>query len=252
MNAPRVPEILVIGTMKGGTTAIWTYLRKHPNVMAGVTKEIHYFTMHSNESVDWYKNQFPVREPGVFSLDASPTYFDMADDHILPQKIKAIVPNAALILCVRDPIERAISHYHHIIKAPGANAVFDGMDINTFFRRGLAGDNGPGGAHLNHIIYALTFSMYDKKYERYCDVFGKKRILVLENDDIVSRPDTVMARVLPHCGLASIPRVHQEPEYNLDRREHELDPELRQRLAERLYPSYERFRKLAGLPERNG
>jgi hypothetical protein len=244
----RPPEILIIGTMKGGTTIVWTALRNHPMVSAGTTKEIHYFTLHAEKSLDWYVNQFPDRKSDVFAVDASPTYFDTANTPRIPQHIRNTIPGCRLILCVRDPVERAISHYHQLKRSDIVGPVFRDIGVNEFFARALVGDIRPQNEHHNHIKYAIDFSVYDKKYEHYLSVFCKSDVLVLENNEIVHDMNSVMDRVFRHCRLQPASVNYNASTYLLDRRENELDPHIRRELSERLYPAYHRFRELAGLP----
>src|SRR6185312_12729174 len=110
--AKRMPEIFIVGTMKGGTTILYDYIRTHPKVIAGKSKEIHYFSLYSDRGAAWYLEHFPDRAEDVLSIDASPTYFDVAHTAAIPGFIKDAVPDARVLLIVRDPIERAISHFH--------------------------------------------------------------------------------------------------------------------------------------------
>lgn len=57
----RMPEIFIVGTMKGGTTILYDYLLTHPRVVPGTEKEIHYFSLHTARGDNWYTHQFPDR-----------------------------------------------------------------------------------------------------------------------------------------------------------------------------------------------
>jgi Sulfotransferase domain len=244
----RVPEILIIGTMKGGTTALWTALRRHPSIAMAATKEIHYFTMYAEQSMDWYVNQFPDRQSHVFAVDASPTYFDTAKTVEIPERISNAIPDCRLILCVRDPVERAVSHYYHVKRAERTKSAFHNVEMNEFFERGLRGEVVTQSLRFAHINYAMDFGIYDKKYENYLKVFGAPALLVVENEEIVRDMNSVMDKVLKHCRLAPSLIDYNARRYTPDRREEELAPSIRQELSNRLYPSYDRFRLLVGLP----
>src|SRR5665213_166353 len=99
----RVPEIFIVGTMKGGTTILYDYICTHPRVLPGIQKEIHYFSLYADRELEWYLDQFPDRAEDCQSIDASPTYFDVAGMPTIPAYIKKASPSARIILIVRDP-----------------------------------------------------------------------------------------------------------------------------------------------------
>ena len=247
----RVPEIIIIGTMKGGTSILWARLCRHPNVVAGAAKEVHYFTMHFDKSSEWYVSQFPDRDEETLAVDASPTYFDTATTTLIPERIAEIAPSARIILTVRDPIERAISHYYQLRKSPNTGATFKDVNINEFFQSALGKVDASSNPHLNHMKYAIEFSKYDVKFENYVKIFGRDRILVVENDDIVGNPAKVMRRIHDHCGIQMGSSNVHGGDYPLDRRRDEIDPNISSKLSERLGPSYSRFRSLAELGPRD-
>ena len=67
----RDPNFLIIGTMKGGTTALYDFICEHPNVLAAKQKEIHYYSLYPYKGRDWYLEHFPERDDGVVCGEAS-------------------------------------------------------------------------------------------------------------------------------------------------------------------------------------
>src|SRR5436309_16134274 len=107
-----LPDFIVIGAQKSGTGSLYAYLNGHPDVAGARVKEVHYFDLHYHRGVDWYLDQFPdeaAARPRCTG-EASPYY--LFHPHA-PRRAFDLVPDARLIALLRDPVDRAISHYHH-------------------------------------------------------------------------------------------------------------------------------------------
>lgn len=105
----RLPDFLILGAQKAGTTSLYDSIMKHPQTSAARTKEIAYFDRHYEWGTDWYKSNFPIGDR--ITGEATPDYLfsDLARQRIaetLPQHTKFIV-------VLRNPVDRAISHYFH-------------------------------------------------------------------------------------------------------------------------------------------
>jgi Sulfotransferase domain len=107
-----LPDFLILGAQKAGTTALYAYLRRHPAITGPSWKEVSYFDRHYARGEAWYRGNFPNRLRARDKLvgEASPSYLF----HPLgPERARALVPEARLVALVRNPIDRALSHYHH-------------------------------------------------------------------------------------------------------------------------------------------
>ena len=112
-----LPSVLIIGAQKGGTTSLFSYLVQHPDVLAPLTKEIHYFDLQYDREDKWYRGHFPFArrlERGAVTIDASPYYLPHP---LVPARAAQLVPEAKLVAVLRDPVDRALSHYHHEVRA---------------------------------------------------------------------------------------------------------------------------------------
>lgn len=244
----RVPEIMIVGTMKGGTTILYDYICTHPRVLAGTRKEIHYFSLYPVNGIDWYLDQFPDRPDDVLSIDASPTYFDVATMPTVPAHIKREAPDAKIILIVRDPVARAISHVQHL-RAVSNKDLFATVDTDEFLSRPLERCFTQEHPTDYHLGYVLGFSVYDEKFNNYSRVFGPKNVLVLTNEELRSSPQDTMRKVFGHCGLDWVASdMFGLQKYLSGSEQLVVDDRVRERLKALLYPSYERFCKRAGVP----
>lgn len=103
-----LPNFLIIGAAKAGSTALAAYLSSHPDVFVASEKEVHFFDDHFQRGVDWYASRFEaVREERAVG-DATPTY--MYTDEAIG-RMADLLPDAKLIAILRNPVERAYSHY---------------------------------------------------------------------------------------------------------------------------------------------
>lgn len=105
----QAPDFLIVGAQKAGTTSLYNVLKQHPAVLPARKKEIHYFSQFYRKGLPWYLEHFPLREDHQLSGEASPFYL------FHPQSARRIAetyPDIKIIILLRDPVERAISHYH--------------------------------------------------------------------------------------------------------------------------------------------
>jgi hypothetical protein len=178
----RLPTFLVIGAMKGGTTSLHRHLRLHPEIGMAAEKEPHFFSkpeVHAR-GLGWYARQFPAGRP--CRGEASTTY---AKRHLHPGtagRIRDALPGARLIHLVRDPVERAISHYFHERR--------QGRERRPL-ERALTepGENN----------YLLT-SRYMMQLDAYLPCFAAEAMLAVELEGLATDPAGCMRRVFRFLG----------------------------------------------------
>src|SRR3712207_6690007 len=104
----RLPDFVIIGTQRGGTTSLYHYLSKHPEVLPALRKEIHFFDLNFDRGLDWYLAHFARQDqPGLVG-EASPLYMFHRD---VPERVRRVLPNAKFIALLRNPVDRAYSQY---------------------------------------------------------------------------------------------------------------------------------------------
>src|ERR671923_1441551 len=153
-----LPNLIVIGAAKCGTTSLHEYLDAHPEVAMSREKELDFFVEEKSwgRGVEWYERQFadaPVRGESSPSYTAYPRYRGV------PERIRTVVPDAKLVYLVRDPIERIVSHFRHRqVVRPGA---LEDAFADPYRREGL-----------------VAPSRYWLQLERYLEHFPPEQILV--------------------------------------------------------------------------
>jgi hypothetical protein len=159
---PALPNLLVIGATKAGTTALHAYLSFHPQIQMSVEKELDFFCDPSClERLEEYTSFFDA--DAALRGESSPTYTYSHRLPGVPERIHAAIPDARLIYLVRDPVERALSHYVYY------SAVWDEAPLEEAF------------AHPEDPYHLYVGpSRYARHLERYLEVFPRERIEVVD------------------------------------------------------------------------
>lgn len=182
-----LPDFIIIGAMKCGTTSLYRYLLANPAVDMSRDKEPDFFVAEKNwdRGLAWYSDQFT--HPDRCRGEASPNYSKCRDFPGVPARIAATCPEARLIYIVRDPVKRAESQFRHSF-IMGTLA----PDLESF-------------AESHEYAHILDASRYARQLDAYLAHFPKKSILVLDFDELVRAPQEVMDRVAGHIGVAPAP-----------------------------------------------
>ena len=102
----RLPDFLVLGAQKGGTTTLQQLLSQHPGIFLPPKKEVHYFSKHWEQPTAWYAAHYVDADPKQRCGDITPYYLFHPE---APKRIHSLLPDAQLIVLLRDPVERALS-----------------------------------------------------------------------------------------------------------------------------------------------
>ena len=240
------PDFVIVGTQRGGTTSLHTYLGGHSRVSTAATKELHFITDRYGRGLDWYLGQFPPSLPaGTLTGEATP----YALFHPLaPRRLRETAPEAKLIVLLRNPVDRAYSHYR-LERARGVehlefSAALDAepqrlMDEEARLWR----DPTYASEAHKHFSYAARGD-YAPQLARWFAHFPREQILVLRSEDLYQRSAEEYARVALFLGI--------EPEIRTPFAAHNqssgpgLDPEIRDRLSQRFTTSNARLSELLG------
>ena len=175
---------MLIGVRKGATSWIWKQLNQHPDIETYPQKEIHFFNKFYKRGISWYRKQFKWIKKIV--IDTTPDYFE----EICAERIKKDFPNVRMMVSLRNPIERAFSHYKfaHFLNATKSNFKNlwkkDWMQIRT---RGL----------------------YDKHIHCFHNRFPKENLFIMFNDDIKTDSDNIVTKMYEYIGVQKIENEFQ-------------------------------------------
>ncbi|MFV1986238.1 MAG: sulfotransferase [Gemmatimonadota bacterium] len=179
----RLPNLIVIGAMKCGTTSLYHYLGSHPEIGMSRTKELNFFVDSGNweRGIDWYASRFPTDAP--VRGEASPSYTDYPGRPEAPERMHACVPDAKLVYLVRDPIERMISHYVHSVSEEREDRTLE--DALT----------APGPNRYR------DRSRYWTQLSRYLEHYPRERILVLQSERLAHDRRAALSEVFAFLGV---------------------------------------------------
>lgn len=239
----RLPDFLLIGTQRGGTTSLYSWLCSHPGVSSSRRREIHYFANAYDRGARWYQSQFPLRRPGRVTGENTPY---LLFHPLAPQRVHQDLPETTrFLVLLRDPVQRAVSHYWLERRIGNETEPLDAA-IELEAER-LAGETarverGEFSFTHRHFSYQARGD-YAEQLERWFAQVGRERILVVESERLFADEATT-AEILRWLGLP--PRSVPFPALNEARRaEPESDAVLR-RLQARFEGPNERLFDLLG------
>ena len=205
-----LPDFLVIGAQKAGTTALYAYLRWHPGIAGPSWKEVSFFDRHWWRGEAWYRGQFPLRAGERLVGEASPGYLFHP---LAPERARSLVPEAKLVALLRDPVDRAYSQYQHEVALGREPLSFE--DALAAEDERLVGEverliedpRAFSRAWWDHTYTAR--GRYAEQLERWLDAFPSEQLLVVRTEDLGERPAETYGSILAFLGA----EPHQLPDY---------------------------------------
>lgn len=203
-----LPDFIIIGAQKSGTSSLFHALTQHPQVRPSIRKEVHYFDdglevgqRNFERGPWWYRAHFPLRSalrPGERTGEASPLYLFHPD---APARIRELAPGARLIALVRDPTRRAISHYLHSRRLGREPlALEEALAAEEDRLAGTA--QATGAAHDSFVNHSYkSRGRYAEQLKRYLAVFPKEQLLVILSEDFFATPHATLRDVFTFIGV---------------------------------------------------
>lgn len=195
----RLPDFIIIGAAKSGTTSLHHYLLEHPRVSMSDPKELNFFVDapvvgNWHRGLAWYKSFFPA---GKLNGESSPAY-TFEGENYAPKaalRIKNIMPDAKLIYLLRNPIERIQSHYLQML--------FMGriplkVSLDDLLSRGPGCQSGIHGDCYTNIVYS---SLYCRQISHYLNFFSLEQIHFLTLEDLKRDPAAEMFKLWKFLGI---------------------------------------------------
>jgi Sulfotransferase domain len=244
-----LPDFLVIGTKRGGTTSLWRYLIQHPLVPrlfpAWNTKTSHYFEENFGRGETWYRSHFPTRRQraalerrhgGPCKVgEAAPLYMFHP---LVAGRVAELMPPARMIVLLRDPVERAYSHWKER-RTEGREPLDFAAALAAEPER-TAGERDRLIADPGYVSEAYDWYTYRER-GRYLDHltpwlerFDRSQLLFLASERFYRDPAASYARILEFIGLPP----YELPAYDVynDRPSKGMDPDVRAELTEYYRP----------------
>jgi hypothetical protein len=234
----QYPNFIIVGTQRGGTTSLYRYLTAHPEIGQASRKEVHYFDRYYENGHDWYLAHFPERGEYRLVGEASPYYVFHPE---VPERILVAVPHAKFILLLRNPVDRAYSQYQMKVER-GLETLSFAEAIEREPER-LAATDDPLAPAWRHHSY-LARGVYVDQIKRWFEYFPRDQFLIIKSEDFYAEPVQILHHTQAFLGVESHSpaalKVYHQAEYA------EMDPPMRQRLADYFAPHNHQLYDLLG------
>lgn len=200
-------DFIVIGAAKSGTTTLFELAKGHPELFIPRDKELPYFSDKSlyKKGMEWYLDTYFPGHSTVKKLwgTVTPQYM-LGEGHISPEKIAAGIkkesPEAKIVAILRNPIERAYSHYHMLVQRGHFQKSFQETTDKLLKNKSLD-DFRSGKNDIDDTNTFLLGSEYGRLLSYYYDNFPKKQILILFMDDLKNNPEDVLKTFFNFLGV---------------------------------------------------
>jgi hypothetical protein len=212
-SAHRVlPDFLIIGAMRAGTSSLYKYLGAHPLIVPALRKEIQFFSADYGKGMAWYQTHFPTR----LDLQLLELYhgkrsltFEATPDYLLhpkaAERAAQVVPHAKLIVSLRNPVDRAFSHYQHMyrlgIEPLSFEAAIEQENIRLCALKQKVGEE---AFYDNKIFLRYSYferGLYAKQLEVWFQHFSREQFLILDADQMLANPDAGYTAILNFLNL---------------------------------------------------
>jgi len=239
-----LPDFLILGAQKAGTTALYAYLRWHPEITGPSFKEVSFFDRHYAKGERWYRAHMPVRRRSLVG-EASPSYLFHP---LAPERVAGMLPGARLITLLRNPVDRAFSHYQHEVALGREPLSFeDAVDREDERMQGELERMLRDPSYFSLAWWNYTYvarGRYAEQLERWFAAFPREQLLVLFTEELSADTAATYRRVLDFLGvtardLESYPRI-------FDRDYADMNPGMRARLDKEFEDPNRRLASLLG------
>lgn len=200
------PDFLIVGVMKGGTTSLFRYLSRHPQILPPFRKEIKYFDCNYFKGENWYQAHFPLKKKftdgSKLTGEATPYYIFHPQ---APQRIADALPEAKIIILLRNPVDRAYSHHQHMVSVGREPLSFE--DAIAAEPERLAGEaemisRDPRYPTFMHLQYSyLGRGEYLSQIKTWHDLFPKEKVLILQSEDLYQATSETVNQAQAFLGL---------------------------------------------------
>jgi hypothetical protein len=250
-------DFVIIGTAKSGTTSLYAWLCEHPCVEPATHKEVHHFEYNYYRGVDWYRAHFPTaRDRDAFAAthgrpfltgEASPSYIS---HHWVPERLAGLLPQAKLLVVLRDPVQRAYSQFQ-MSRREGeepleslAQAIAVEDERLDPERARVAADPRYNSWPIGCWSYLMR-SRYAEQLERWFAHFPREQFHFVTLEELTSDPAAALAGV--HAFLGLPPHVNGDLSPLHGARYDPLPTEVEQQLREYFRPHNRRLYELLGV-----
>lgn len=254
-----LPDFIIIGVARAGTTSLYEYLIEHPNIAPASRKEVHFFDYNFQDGMSWYRGQFPytlekyyaqnIRKQVFTTGEASPYYIFHP---YAPKRIAEALPRVKLIVLLRNPVERAFSHYAWEASWGSEKLSFEEAIACEEERIRVGEDKLATHYSFNHQHFSyLVRGKYAEQLETWFKLFPREQFLILRSEDMYSDAAAIFKQTVEFLGVPYLEPKALKKEYKQYNKPKttaptKMDPELRKHLVTYFEPHNARLYELLG------
>lgn len=189
----RLADFIIMGAAKSGTTTLFRYLERHPQICLSKIKEPNFFGMDENyqKGLDWYSSMFSDAQPDQVCGEASTDYAKFPKFPATAKRLAQTLPDVKLIYLMRNPVSRAYAYYRHVGRKFKVRETFE--------------------EHIQHTKICIESSNYMMQIENYLQFFPKKSFLFLMMEDLIDHPEETLPKICRFIGVDDIDLVDGNP-----------------------------------------
>jgi Sulfotransferase domain len=208
----RLPDFIIVGAAKAGTTAMYHFLQWHPNIHMCYLKEPHFFStdLIFERGLDWYRGLYADARPGEICGEASTSYTRWPSTPQTPRRLHQFIPNAKLIYLVREPVSRIISdclqtlkYSRYVLKDTSLPLSVDALLAHILDEKNAL------------LINPVKTSEYITQIEQYLRFFAKTNMLVVLHEDFMDSPYETITKIFEFLGVDGKAVVEFSRQYNV-------------------------------------
>lgn len=203
------PSFLIIGAARSGTTSLYEYLIQHPQVLPAAGKEVYFFDKKFHKGINWYKSFFPfkwkkskLKNLKPITGEATPRYLHYPH---CPKRVHSFFPKIKLIVLLRDPIDRAFSHYQMEREHEHESLSFEksieeeDLRIKNELKRMIKNEN-----YYSVDFYRKSYKtrgIYVTQLQNWFKYFPREQFLIIKSEDFYKEPEKIYKQVLDFLNL---------------------------------------------------
>jgi len=233
-NWRTLPNFLIIGVPRSGTTSLYNYMTEHPLIKSALVKEVQYFSSNFEKGLTWYRSNFPLKSSEFFLTgEASPNYLYHPQ---APKRIKEVLPDVKMILLLRNPIDRANSNYWQRVRVKREKRSFEEI-VNKEISNKIKSDEEMFSGVKNPLDFEyLSSGIYVHRLKRYYAIFPKEQIKIIPSEEFYADPQKIINSVCDFLNIEKI-QLKKFKKYNFHKKQPKIDNSLREKLSE-FYDEY--------------
>jgi hypothetical protein len=249
-----LPDFLIVGAARCGTSSLYHYLCQHPSIGRAQTKEVHYFDVNYDKSSLWYRAHFPtIGAKWLHGADGKPfvtgeaTAYYLFHPHV-PKRVFERMPNVKVIALLRNPIDRAYSHYQRSVRRGREKMSFEEATLTEADRLRAETEKIMRDVNYRSRIHRqlsyVARGIYADQLKLWLDFFPRQQMLIVRSEDFFADVGGTLEQIQNFLGIRYF-NIEDRKTYKKGLYT-KMEPATRRRLVDYFAPHNERLKQLLG------